>query len=126
MAVRIGDLDMDDLLLKARFGDHTDVWISDVSRETFDANELDDMGTDFGYFLMAGDKGRSRSGTRILAKLSSHQAALELFTMLTSSTTRCRQDKPTQDQVEVCTVSELFPSIEPRPRPLTPRRRRRR
>lgn len=117
---------MDDLLLRASFGDSTDVWISDVSRATFDANQVDDLGTDFGYFLMVGDKDRKGDGARILAKLASPQAALELFSMLTAQNKRCRVVHQTQEQIDVCSISELFPSGEPPQRPLTPRSRRRR
>lgn len=80
---------MDEMLLRASFGDDREVWISDVSRETFEANGLPDLGTDFGYFILSGSRSPGGEGARILAKAASAQAALELFGMLTSRTKRC-------------------------------------
>jgi hypothetical protein len=80
---------MEDMLLRASFGEDREVWISGVSRDTFEANEVDDLGTDFGYFLMTGKRTPGGHGARILAKAASAQAALELFGMLTSRTKRC-------------------------------------
>ena len=80
---------MDDLILRASFGDDLEIWISDVSRDTFDANELDDLGTDFGYFVMTGNRKPGGNGARILAKAASAQTAIELFGILTSRTKRC-------------------------------------
>jgi hypothetical protein len=81
--------DMDDMILRASYGEDREIWISGVSRETFEANDLDDLGTDFGYFVLAGDRKPGGAGARILAKAVSAQAALELFGMLTSRTKRC-------------------------------------
>ena len=80
---------MEDLILRASFGEDREIWISDVSRETFEANEIDDLGTDFGYFLMTGARNPGGEGARILAKAASAQAAIELFAMLTSRAKRC-------------------------------------
>jgi hypothetical protein len=80
---------MEDMLLRASFGEDREIWISGVSRDTFEANDVDDLGTDFGYFLMTGHRTPGGHGARILAKAASAQAALELFGMLTSRTKRC-------------------------------------
>jgi hypothetical protein len=75
---------MEELLLRARVGDEREIWISEVSTATFAANDLDDLGTEDGYFLMIGSRKPGGAGARILAKTASVHAALELFELITS------------------------------------------
>jgi hypothetical protein len=95
---------MEDMLLRASFGEDREIWISEVSRNTFEANEIADLGTDFGYFLMTGTRMPGGHGARILAKAASAQAALELFGMLTSRTRRCA---PLIEELPVSSVGSV-------------------
>jgi len=74
---------MEELLLRAHVGDDREIWISEVSSATFSANNLDDLGTEDGYFLMIGSRTPGGLGARVLAKTASVHAALELFDLLT-------------------------------------------
>jgi len=55
-----------------------------VSSATFTASNVDDLGTEDGYFLMIGSRKPGGAGARVLAKTASVHAALELFELLTS------------------------------------------
>ena len=100
---------MDGLFLRANVDSNHEIWISEVSRATFDANEIDDLGTDYGYFVLLGSKRRGgQGGAKILAKAASAQAAYELFRILTDahvSFLRESRKEPSKN----CTITRLPP-----------------
>ena len=72
---------MENLSLSALIDDGREICISPISRETFDANELDTLGDDCGYFIYEVDTRRPSAGIEILAKVASYEAALRLLSI---------------------------------------------
>jgi hypothetical protein len=69
---------MENLSLSALMEDGREICISPISRETFDASELEALGDDCGYFIYEVDGNRLSAGIEILAKVASYEAALRL------------------------------------------------
>jgi hypothetical protein len=74
---------MDEFLLAAHLDDDREIWISEVSRSTFDSNDIDDLGSDSGYFLLIGSQRPGGDGAKVIAKAASAEAALLLYELLT-------------------------------------------
>ena len=69
---------MDDMFLSAPLGDGREICMSPLSRQTFEANQLQDLGDDFGYFIYEFDTKRPGAGIEVLAKAASYDAAMRL------------------------------------------------
>lgn len=76
---------MDDLVLRADLGDSTYLYISPISRSTYDEYVQDDnLGGDNGYFVLRS----RRTGPQrleVLAKAPTLEAASDLFDMIVSA-----------------------------------------
>lgn len=70
---------MENLTLSALIEDGREICLSPISRETFEASELDTLGDDCGYFIYEVDARRPGAGIEILAKVASYEAALRLL-----------------------------------------------
>ena len=73
---------MEEIVLRARLGEETYLYISPISRETYDDQiQDDDLGGDNGYFVLRSH----RSGERrleVLAKVPTLEAANALFDII--------------------------------------------
>lgn len=76
---------MEDVVLRVRLGEATYLYISPISRETYeDQIQDDDLGGDNGYFVLRSH----RSGERrleVLAKVPTLEAAHALFDIIVGS-----------------------------------------
>jgi hypothetical protein len=70
---------MENLCLCTPLGDGKEICVSPISRQTFEANELDALGDDCGYFIYEFDSRRPSAGIEVLAKVASYEAALRLL-----------------------------------------------
>lgn len=70
---------MENLSLSALIEEGREICLSPISRQTFDASELDTLGDDCGYFIYEVDPNRPNAGIEILAKVASYEAALRLI-----------------------------------------------
>lgn len=72
--------------LSVSLDNHRTLWLTEISRETFDDQALDDLGGDGGVFVVLED---CTSGTfEVLAKASSMWAGESLFELISNSLTR--------------------------------------
>jgi hypothetical protein len=73
---------MEDIVLRAELDDSTYLYISPISRETYEEHIHDDnLGGAYGYFVLRS----RRTGTQrleVLAKVPTLEAAAELFDMI--------------------------------------------
>jgi hypothetical protein len=98
---------MEDFLLAARLDGEREIWISEVSRSTFEANDVDDLGTDVGYFLLMGSQRHGGDGAQIIAKVASAAAAVLLFEMLTRGSARAGLGQRSRQSMQHAVVSCL-------------------
>lgn len=64
---------MDDLHFSIEIDTDTELWISTISKQTFEDSELANIGDDFGYFLI---EASSKKGLDVIAKFVDSEAAL--------------------------------------------------
>lgn len=76
---------MEDVVLRKDLGDSTSLYVSPISRQTYDEHVGDDvLGGERGYFVM---RSRSTGTTRleVLAKAASFEAAAAIFDLIAGS-----------------------------------------
>lgn len=73
---------MDDIVLKTDLDDSTSLYVSPISRQTYEEHVHDNsLGSERGYFVMRSRKDGAQR-LEVLAKASSLEAAEELFDLI--------------------------------------------